>query len=634
MPSHAPLFEAKGLQPAAKLSLLVEACPTCDQPIPHDRYDEIKERIQSRERKRADEITARLHEQHARDKEAALEDARKLSDTKIAEALNEARKLSDAKIAEARDAARRAADVESAERIAAVQRESSEAQAAVRAELVAAREATAGATATIEQMKEDAARREQTIRAEAMQAAEVAAQEKLHAGEHRLKEVETAFNLHIENADAAKAKAETTAATLEAALEKQRDDHAAVLADMNSKAAAREAEIRVEAVRTAEVAVQEKLEAGERRLKEVETALNLRIESADAAKVKAETMAATFEAALEKQRDDHAVMLADMKSKAVAREAEIRKELEVAAADAAREQIETLETAKANAEAGAASANSRLEEQEKAHQAQLLEERHVWQKHKDDAVNAEKAASYEERLKIQTKFEDLKRAYDQKTAEELGEGAEIDLYESLKAEFEGDKIERINKGQPGADILHTVMHNGKECGKIIYDSKNHSAWRNDFVTKLASDQMAAKAEHAVLSTSKFPKGARQLHVQDGVILAGPARVVALVQVIRRHLIQTHTLRLSNDERAKKTAALYDFITSERCAMILARIDTHTDDLLDLQVKEKKAHDANWKKQGELIRSVQRVRAELSNEIDAIVGTADFGTADFGETIDE
>ena len=90
------------------------------------------------------------------------------------------------------------------------------------------------------------------------------------------------------------------------------------------------------------------------------------------------------------------------------------------------------------------------------------------------------------------------------------------------------------------------------------------------MTKLASDQMAAKAEHAVLSTSKFPKGARQLHVQDGVILAGPARVVALVQVIRRHLVQTHTLRLSNDERAKKTAALYDFITSERCAGFRAK----------------------------------------------------------------
>ena len=40
------------------------------------------------------------------------------------------------------------------------------------------------------------------------------------------------------------------------------------------------------------------------------------------------------------------------------------------------------------------------------------------------------------------------------------------------------------------------------------------------------------------------------------------------------------------------------------------------------MKEKKAHEPTWKQQGELIRSVQRVRAELANEIEAIVGTAD------------
>ena len=95
------------------MSLLADACPTCDQPIPHDRHDEIKERIQSRERERSDEIAARLKEQHARDKELALE---------------EARKLSDAKIAEACETARRAAETLGAERIAAIDRANMEAR--------------------------------------------------------------------------------------------------------------------------------------------------------------------------------------------------------------------------------------------------------------------------------------------------------------------------------------------------------------------------------------------------------------------------------------------------------------------------------------------------------------------------
>jgi hypothetical protein len=42
----------------------------------------------------------------------------------------------------------------------------------------------------------------------------------------------------------------------------------------------------------------------------------------------------------------------------------------------------------------------------------------------------------------------------------------------------------------------------------------------------------------------------------------------------------------------------------------------------MQVKEKRTHEATWKRQGEVIRSVQRVRAELCGEIDTIIGTAE------------
>lgn len=86
-------------------------------------------------------------------------------------------------------------------------------------------------------------------------------------------------------------------------------------------------------------------------------------------------------------------------------------------------------------------------------------------------------------------------------------------------------------------------------------------------------------------------------------------------------MHTHTLRLSNEARAQKTAALYAFITSERCADLFARIDAHAEDLLELQAKEMKAHQVIWKRQGELARSIQKTGAEMCNEIDMIVGTS-------------
>jgi Uncharacterized protein conserved in bacteria (DUF2130) len=97
----------------------------------------------------------------------------------------------------------------------------------------------------------------------------------------------------------------------------------------------------------------------------------------------------------------------------------------------------------------------------------------------------------------------------------VGEGAEVDLFEALKKEFPDDDIVRVAKGAAGADIIHKVMHNRKECGTIVYDSKNHLVFRNDHVTKLRSDQLAQRAEHAILSLRKFPATKSQLCTRLG-----------------------------------------------------------------------------------------------------------------------
>jgi hypothetical protein len=151
-----------------------------------------------------------------------------------------------------------------------------------------------------------------------------------------------------------------------------------------------------------------------------------------------------------------------------------------------------------------------------------------------------------------------------------------------------------------------VINNGRECGTIIYDSKNHKRFLNQHVTKLLADQLAAKAEHAILSTHKLPDGKCQLHMQDGVVLANPARVVFVVTLIRRHLVQAHTSRLSSADRESKTAALFGFITSEHFTQHLSRVDTRAEELLGQLDKEIKWHKNDWNKRGEAIRAIQKV----------------------------
>lgn len=351
-------------------------------------------------------------------------------------------------------------------------------------------------------------------------------------------------------------------------------DSAAAIEKTKLEAAAKEAAAREEARKIAEAAMAPKLAEAERAKK-----------------------------AAEQQAKEQCEALEKLKVATVSKETLAREEGRKAAEAAMRSQL--AETVQAK----------------KAAEQLVNEQREAFEKAKTEAVNAEKAKHFEENLKFEEKLQHLQRQLQQKSAEELGEGAEQDLFEALRAEFPDDQINRVGKGESGADILHRVRHNGKVCGCIVYDSKNRNAWRSEYVTKLRRDQLSEKADHAILSSHVFPAGARQLHIQDGVIVANPARVIALVQMLHRHVVQTHCLRLSNEARQLKTDRLYEFITSDRCMQLLDQIETLTEDMLDLEVKETKAHRVTWNRRGELLRSVQRVRGDFVAEIESIIGSA-------------
>jgi hypothetical protein len=250
----------------------------------------------------------------------------------------------------------------------------------------------------------------------------------------------------------------------------------------------------------------------------------------------------------------------------------------------------------------------------------LLRQKEDLQREKDAAVLAEKAKV----MKLQSELADMQRKLEGKSASELGEGSEVDLFEQLRTAFEGDRIRRVAKGVNGADVIHEVIHNGRVCGKIIYDSKNRDAWQNNFATKLNADKLAEKADHAVLSSNKFPKGMQQLHNQDGVIVASPARVLALAEILRRNILQTYELRMSNDEREHKTEALYAFITSERCKQLLDSVEAQAGKLQELDTAEQKAHRLTWERREKLIQTVKKTHGDLTFEIDRILGTAGNG----------
>jgi hypothetical protein len=237
-----------------------------------------------------------------------------------------------------------------------------------------------------------------------------------------------------------------------------------------------------------------------------------------------------------------------------------------------------------------------------------------------DKLNIKDAVHFKEQQALQNKVADLQRQVQQQTNNALGEGAEVALFEALKTNFPQDELRRVQQGTEGADIIHTIREKGRVCGKIVYDSKNRRSWRHSHAEKLRRDQIAEKAEHAILSTSKFPADRSQLHCLNGVVLANPARVIELVRILRQATVQMALLRMSEEEREEKKAALYDLITSPRWREILARKSKIDDDLLALDEREVKAHQKVWQERGTLIKTSQQTQAGMEKEIALIVET--------------
>jgi hypothetical protein len=444
------------------------------------------------------------------------------------------------------------------------------------------------------------------------------------ARETAAREMQGALQQQVEQAKAARIAAEQAGDSLLKQLQQLRIDSEESLTAAKAEAKAKEAEIRIEAHLAAQAAVAEKITAIENARLQSEAALQVRITEAEATKAAAEQKGVALQLQLEELTKAKDAEVAKVKEDAATDVIRVRQEATEAAETLVRHKLEANEKAVIEANTKVLEAEGKLAALNAQHAESLNSLREVMEKAKDDAINSEKAKAFEENQKLSTRVNELQRALEKKTNEELGEGAEVNVFEALKTDFPDDRITRIQKGAPGGDILHVVMLHGKECGTIIYDSKNHKQFRNEHVAKLKADQLAAKAEHAILSTHKFPQGTSQLHLQDGVLLANPARVVLIATLLRQHLLLVYTLRLSGIERESKTAALYEYIISERCTQLLGRVEARADELLDQQDKEIKWHENNWRKQGEAIRVIQKAKADLGNEISLIIGTADDG----------
>ena len=343
---------------------------------------------------------------------------------------------------------------------------------------------------------------------------------------------------------------------------------------------------------------------------------------------KSAELEAAKNAEVETLKTANAEALAKSQELALAQQAEAREEGKKLASEEAQQTISkiladkeattlTLEELREQKATAEAQVQTLTAERDATIAARTLEVRTALEKAKTEEINTLSANHAEEKSKLSTQVAALQK----QLKSEVGEGAAVNLYEELRKKFPKDEITKINKSS-GADIRHVVMHNKKVCGKILYDSRNRNLWQATFAANLRKDMITEKADHAILTTSKFPKDGKHICPWEGIIAANPARVAVLAEIFRDEIVRNRTQRVSEQDKERKTAKLYTYIASNDFTKFLKTLDGNDVKLLTLDEEEKSAHTAMWKKRGNLLKETQRLHGNLRVDIDRIVGTSD------------
>lgn len=360
------------------------------------------------------------------------------------------------------------------------------------------------------------------------------------------------------------------------------------------------------------IAEQERKKLGEERMR-IEQELR-REKKVFQARIKEEAYSALALVAAE--RDQAATKLKELE----AREVIVRQQTAVEAEARVRAEVAEKLAAMSSESDEVAAKLKELEESRSQHQQELAQQRSVLEQDRDCQVS-KLATQHAHKLEIlQDKVDALTRQLQHKAANELAEGAEIDVYEALRDSFVGDDITRIKKGQPGADIRHKVIYKGAECGAIVIDSKKRHGWQNAYVTKLWEDQVADRADHAILATSVFPAGKKELYIdqETGVIVVSRARTVEVTGLLRNAMIRMHCLGLSLEQRTEKRDLLYKYLTSEEYRLHIREANLLICELGELETEEKNAHDKIWKKRGLMTTQLRNALRHTDTEVNAIL----------------
>jgi hypothetical protein len=249
-----------------------------------------------------------------------------------------------------------------------------------------------------------------------------------------------------------------------------------------------------------------------------------------------------------------------------------------------------------------------------------------------------KLRELEKQLDEQKKLaEEMRRKAEQSSMQRQGEVQELLLEEILKENFPFDLIEEVGKGVEGADCIQIVRnHSGRECGKIIYESKRTKAWQNNWIDKLKTDMRSRGADVAILVTQTFPKDMERFGEKEGIWICNFAEAASVAALIRNGIIKLYDIQRSEENKGDKMQLLYNYLTGVE---FRGQVEAIAEGFLAMKnsiTRERMQMEKMWKEREKQLEKVLISTSALYGSVKGIAGASvgDIPLLDGSETINE
>ena len=182
---------------------------------------------------------------------------------------------------------------------------------------------------------------------------------------------------------------------------------------------------------------------------------------------------------------------------------------------------------------------------------------------------------------------------------------EATLLQQLRKKFPDDRYLHTGKG---GDILHSIVQNGKEVGRIVYECKRVKNYSVSHVVQTWEAKEKRKADFGILVTNAMKRGTQGFFAEKGVMIVHPAGVLSLVAVLRGQVVQIADMKLGQLQKDEAIRLTVEYLEGPEFSNSMEGIVEESISLYDDLKEEMKRHFLTWKKR---YQSYAKIHSEAS-----------------------